>query len=698
MATLRRPTRTYSFSDWMKRNGNLPPPGNELDGVLHDLRECILSTQDALGELRRDDGRLRNATVGAEQLQPALITNITGDVTKITSALTDAVARAISANRITVEDIALLAKDAEAAAITTGKWLSQVKSIEKRLLEATTRAELASHEVETFTTDSQNWAIYAQAQAENAQAAEGQSLKWAEYIAGPVVAGPDAPEFIRQSPYPRGLFYQPVEGYGGLGGLWSAKWWAIYCQQLVGWISTYYLGAWDHPPSPGESNPDTGQTVPDPLGPGSIYFNIEDDQLYLWTGEAWVKPFSLTGGLTSRFSYKATASQTQFLGVDLFGKTPTFDASTQHDVHVNGVKLVLDDGSGKGDYVVDHTTYKLTLLDPVTVNSIVQWDLLVGAEKLAPGAAVIYKMDTLAPDGAKTVFTLTYTGPGGPGQVPTIGKAAELQVVLDGIPQEPVTEYTATGATLTMVTAPPATSRLWVIWFKSGGPGTLLAAPPPPFTPATLGGLVAWVDAAQLSLADGAAVSSWPNLGSGPAPSIVGTPAPVFKTNMLNGKPVVRFTAGQGRLRVTHSLTFDWTLLYVVRRWGSSPGRAWGVVYPPSNIYVGFHTTRPDAMYVEGATVWGPELAWSATPPDAWKLYGADSTPSLSRFFINGVFMGNNTPGNLTGTWNISGYDPANAGETCDCDIAEVLLYNRALPDAERIQAQDYLRGKWGLT
>jgi hypothetical protein len=217
------------------------------------------------------------------------------------------------------------------------------------------------------------------------------------------------------------------------------------------------------------------------------------------------------------------------------------------------------------------------------------------------------------------------------------------------------------------------------------------------FDPSSLGGLAVWVDASKLLLTDGAAVSSWPNLGTAPNPSFVGTPLPIFKANILNSLPIVRFTAGQGRLRGTHSLTNNWTLIYIVRRWGTTGGRAWGVAYPPANIYVGMHTTRPDVMYIEGAQNNGPETTWSATPPDPWKMYSADCDATLSRFFINGGLVGSNQSGNLTGTWNLSGYDPATAGETGDCDIAEVLLYNRKLLDTERIQVQDYLRGKWGL-
>jgi hypothetical protein len=469
MATLRRPTRTFNFTEWVNARPGAMLPTDHLDAVLDDLRGSLISTQEALAEVRRDDGQLRNRTVGAEHLKPALIDNLTGNVTRMTDAMVATVERAVNAHTVHIEDIRLLAQDAEAAAVSAAQFLSAMKSIEARVLEVTTRAEGTNDSVAMYTTEAENYATYARDQALLAKHAEEEALKWAEYLAGPVVTGPDAPTYIAESPYPRGLFYQPVEGFGGNGGLWSAKWWAIYCQQLVGFISFYYLGGWDHPPAPGEVNPDTGQMVPDPLSPGSIYYDTVRDELRVWNGDTWMTPFSLTGGLTSRFSYKATASQTVFFGPDLFAKTPAFASDDQHDVHVNGVQLVRDDGSGKGDYTVDAATDKLTLLAPVTVNSVVQWDLLVSSAKIAPGAATIYKVSTLMPDGVTTDFSLTYSGPGGT-TAPVINKSSELIVVLDGVQQEPTVDYSATGATLHMNAAPLSNARLWAVYFKPGGP------------------------------------------------------------------------------------------------------------------------------------------------------------------------------------------------------------------------------------
>jgi hypothetical protein len=476
MANLRRPTREFSFSNHQRLQPNAAPPGNELDGMLHDLREAIVSTQEALAELRRDDGQLRNNLVGPDQLRSDLRGTLIGDIAKVTDALTNQVRDAIASQTITIHDVNLLAKDAEAAAISAQQWLAQVKQIESHLVEVTTRTEVTSQAIATTVTDTENWYNYSKAQADNAIKAKEEALAWAEFLAGPVVSGPDAPAYISQSAWPHGLFYQPIDGAGGLGGLWSAKWWAVRAQQIVGWMTSLYLGAWDHPPMPGEVNPDTGQVVPNPIPPGSMYFNTTNNKLYVWTGEIWVTPFSLTGGVTSRFAYKATAGQTVFSGVDLFGNEPETEDDTEHDVHVNGVKLSRDYGTGVGDYTVNNTTATLTLLFPVTADSIVQWDILVSADDLRPGAAVIFKIDPIPVDGITMTFTLTYMS----GTMsPYITKPVELLVFVDGVAQEPYVDFTAINDTITFFSPPGATSRVWMEYFRSGDLTALVADVPP---------------------------------------------------------------------------------------------------------------------------------------------------------------------------------------------------------------------------
>ena len=218
-------------------------------------------------------------------------------------------------------------------------------------------------------------------------------------------------------------------------------------------------------------------------------------------------------------------------------------------------------------------------------------------------------------------------------------------------------------------------------------------AGPAPWTPAQLTGLATWIDANDY------VPGTWTNKGGGAVPTIAGTP-PMAIGATLNGMPTVRFKTGEGRLRSGWSTGVnDYTLLYLVRWVGPNAGRAWTVQYPPSNFLVGMHTSQPDTMYDNGVwltsgTGWN---VWGAGP-GPWRMYEADgANGSPSRFFIDGVLVsgnGANSGGGLTNGWGLSGYG-AGPEETMDIEVAELLLFDHKLADAERIQCEEYLTTKW---
>jgi hypothetical protein len=240
--------------------------------------------------------------------------------------------------------------------------------------------------------------------------------------------------------------------------------------------------------------------------------------------------------------------------------------------------------------------------------------------------------------------------------------------------------------------------------------GNVLVWEPPvsAFAPDDLAGLVIWLDASQLGLADGAAVNPWPNRANAAKPGVMvpaasGTEA-ALRANALNGKPAVRFYANHKRLRITGTgVAKDYTLAYVARMWGTTPGRILCAAYPSGgNTLFGWWTTYQDIAYATGGGgFFTPDTrtAWTTN----WKLYSGDcATPSVQpRLFSDGVLLGSHpSPPAADGfgdTLNLSGYSPAGAEETSDCEVAEVVMYNRKLSDVERQQVEAYLRVKWGL-
>jgi len=462
MAALKPPTQQVSFADIARNNPRGPFPGDRLDAQIENLIEAIRSTQQALKDIRADDGKLKAHSVGNTQLAVEL-KHTRAEIDSVETRVMAAAQTAVTAANLIHErgrDTHLRALDAEAAASTAAGFLTAINAA-NALIESNTHLAInATDTVQTQTSDAENWANYSQAHAEVSETNQEQAAAWAEYLAGPVVNPNDAPAYTQSTPWGHGLYYQPVEG--GLAGLWSAKWWALYAQQLVGHWNFYYLGAWPEAPMPGDTNPNTGLTTPNPLAPGSFYYNTETGQLYIWDGTQWVTPIKMTPAYQANYVYVATAGQTSFSGPDANSNIPTI-TNNDSDVHLNGIRLV-----GGSDYTIDEATSTLTLAVGATANSIIQWDLLVEASQLAPGAISVFKLIlSPTPDGTNRVFTMEYNNPT-QGRLPIAStQVAEVAISMDGIVQEPAVDFTATGSTLTMSSAPPLGCRFWGTWHAS---------------------------------------------------------------------------------------------------------------------------------------------------------------------------------------------------------------------------------------
>jgi hypothetical protein len=464
MPAIVRPRRHFSFADHAKSRPRDGIPADRLDAQIENLIDAIHSTQLALADIRRDDGQLKNASVALEQLAPIVRKAFTDDVVEHTRLAATRAEQGASRALLVENNVGLFARDAEAAAISAAEFLNAVNVARQGVDRSKQEVINAVDAIDDQTSDAENWANYAQAQAQNAQADEQQAAAWAEYLAGPVVDSAAAPAYIAGSPFGHGLYYQPVEGYGGNAGLWSAKWWAIYAAQLVGPWGFYYLGGWVSPPFPGAVNPDTGVQVPNPLAPGSFYYDLTTGQLLVWNGSEWTSPYALASGALSQFVYQATAGQLNFSGADYFGVTPNVGNSPS-DVHLNGVRLV-----ATIDYTINTATSVLTLVNiSVTAGSILQWDLLVPPDDLVPGNVHSFKalLTPSAPDGTNKIFTMKYTHPTNGLQPVNVTDGAQLQVSIDGIVQEPGIDYSASANTLTMAVAPVNAARFWVVWFSN---------------------------------------------------------------------------------------------------------------------------------------------------------------------------------------------------------------------------------------
>ena len=458
MVTVKRPSRIFSFADHSQLRPKEPPPGDRLDAQFHELIEAIATTQNALAEIRRDDGKLKNKTVTQHHLVDGLLadikTNLTNELAPFALSVAGAAANATEAERKT----ALYAEDAERAVQIATRLVNGMAAL-RHLIETKSDVNAKAADIaDMFSTEAENWANYSHAQADNAAKARDEAVAWAEYLAGPVVDPAAAPAYIANSPIGAGLYYQPVEG--GIAGLWSSKWWALQAYNLVGAAGQFFLGPWPAGPLPGEQNPNTGQVAPTPIPPGSIYYDTTAGQIMVWDGAQWKQAVGLLApAALAQYAYAATAGQQDFSGPDLSGQSPAV-GSNPSDVHVNGVRLVLG-----LDYSVNAGTNTLHISAPLPAGSTVQWDLLM--PPAVPAASITaWKIKPLHPDGSNQNFLLQYVNAATVITDAAVGKSEELLVTLDGTPQEPGIDFTATGNQLHLAVAPGADADLWAVWMQ----------------------------------------------------------------------------------------------------------------------------------------------------------------------------------------------------------------------------------------
>jgi hypothetical protein len=468
---LKVPQRVFSFTDWARSRPRDPIPGDRLDIQFTELINAITATQRAIADVRSDDGKLRRGIITDDQLIPDLKARLNSDITGLLEPIRQAIRGSYTATIASEHQAELYAADAEAAARVAAQLTAGMDAIRSAARRDADYVSRASASVDADATDAENWGNYSQAQADASALSANLALQWAEYLAGPVVDVASAPAYISSSAFPHGLYYQPVEG--GAAGLWSAKWWALYAQQLVGKGAFYYLGAWYSPPVPGGISPITGQRVPNPLSPGSLYYDLNTNTLYVWNGSSWAQQQLLTAAYTSEYIYIATAGQTKFSGPDSTGKTPVIGASPSR-VHVSGLLL------SPSQYTANTVDSSLTLGSAPGAGATVQWDLL--APPPVPGAVNAFKVVNLNPDGTRTAFPVQYIDPSsGHTADVIITSATQLIVCQDGVLQEPGGDYTATtsgsASTLYMNVAPLADARFWAVVLQSGhqaAPGSFI--------------------------------------------------------------------------------------------------------------------------------------------------------------------------------------------------------------------------------
>src|SRR5262245_23154740 len=375
--------------------------------------------------VRRSDGVLQNGIVSRDSLAPDVLGwlqqkigfFVHDNALRAESAASEALSAEIRAK--TASESALRVQESVDSANLS--VLEAKAAVFGQILDIQRRAEALSVELrsteEELTTMDEDWRT---SRAE-AEAWARSSALWAEHM-------PDT------------LPDNAVKIMDITGDHWSSRWWANRADNAFGRLTDLYLGAWSDPPT---TNLEGG-----PIETGSIYYDTDDQQPYVWDGANWV-PFWTPGrSVSSSLWYRAAAGQTvfPFSVPDQNGNVFAFNQTSPEgtEIHVNGVRLTPDYGaSAEADYSITVSNSTLTFVRPLRVGDIVGVTLLLPPESLAPGAVTVWALalTPAVPDGVAVNFSLATKASGGP--TVTLSKSEELLVSLDGVIQEPGVSYTA---------------------------------------------------------------------------------------------------------------------------------------------------------------------------------------------------------------------------------------------------------------
>ena len=282
-----------------------------------------------------------------------------------------------------------------------------------------------------------------------------------------------------------------------------------------------------------------------------------------------------------------------------------------------------------------------------------------------------HAIHVVVPTGADVSNVLpTYTLSGTATCVPTSPPSAGINFSAGPV------SYTVTSSGI------PAVSKVYTV--------TVTKQPP---VPGGVTGITLWLDASApstMTLA-GETVNEWRDKMLSGAKMTRKGGAPGLVAAGIGSVPTVHFNnSAWMNDSVNHSTPV--TVFYVSRQTGGSNARVLGA---ENNWLLGYHGAQRNRFHFDG---WVNEAgAASDTNPH---LFAATigGTGQNTTVWGDGTQLASNQ-GGVTGPNNLqlNGYTNS-ANELSDCDISEVLVYNRILTPSELITVGNYLAGKYKLT
>ena len=222
------------------------------------------------------------------------------------------------------------------------------------------------------------------------------------------------------------------------------------------------------------------------------------------------------------------------------------------------------------------------------------------------------------------------------------------------------------------------------------------------FLPSDLSGLIIWVRADSITgKVDGNTITTWSD-ESGQGTDVTQATAakkPVYKTDIINGLPVIRFDGVDDVLNsgaFSSELAQPNTICIVFKHLTGSVSSNERIVNGYDSSLASSHlfhivNTSPDAFTVSA----GINIAVAASNADFHILITIYNTTSSLIHFDGGEQVANAG----TKLWNEISLGSARFGtEFANVDIAEIIGYNRNLSSNQAAKVENYLSRKYAIT
>lgn len=237
----------------------------------------------------------------------------------------------------------------------------------------------------------------------------------------------------------------------------------------------------------------------------------------------------------------------------------------------------------------------------------------------------------------------------------------------------------------------------------TGATPTFQAIPPngvSAIEPDAISGLQMWLDAEAITgLVDNDPVATWTDQSGVGNDATQGTAGnrPIYKTNILNGKPVVRFDNSNDGMTTTLTLANPYTIIYV-GNFNNADANRRAIQGQVQNRFLGPYSGRWQ-VYTGSFLPLGLPL-----PHANFVIHGMGETSEIAGWFLyesGGFPVSGLQSGTATGTFTAIGAVGLGASgsiaEPFGGDMAEVVAYNRMLTNAEARGLIQYFINKYGL-